>query len=383
MKLLIEARPLIQAQRSGVAQFIYSLSEAMFEQAPDDEFIVWAPNQRTNPFLPHPNVEFRGKRFFHAPRSILEKVWKVAPLWGIPADIDVYALPYPVLPARRVSRRTRLAVAIYDIAYARYPEVISSPAQLEYLKQCFPAQAAQADKILTISQHTKTDLIEVLNVLPDKVAVVYPGTDLQPPDSRDDASWLREKTARNIPERYLLAVGTLEPRKNLALLFQVAHQLRDRLCETNTFICLAGGSGWNHEATDKLLDELGISDRVIRLGYLPRELLPHLYAHALAFVFPSLYEGFGLPVLEALTCGAPVIASNASALPEVTGEAALLIDPHSSAELAAAIAKLLDDTTLRNRLREAGFVQARNFSWGKAARETLDVYRTLAHSAPV
>lgn len=373
MKIWIEARPLIQSEKTGISQYIYLLYRELFNDSAEDCFVVWALNLKDDPFAPSKNKIFYGKRNPHIPRAILELLWKFVPFRAVDTDADIYHLPYAAIPALRRGKNTRLVVNIYDLAFRQYPEFTSNTSYVRSLHQSIPRQIAESDKIITISEHTKKDLQKFYNVSDDKIAVIYPGTDLTAPSEIPLAL-----TELCLPERYILSVGTLEPRKNLILLFRAAYLLRRKLRESNIKICLAGATGWKHDATERVLDELQIQDLVIKLGYVPREVLPALYAGATAFVYPSLYEGFGLPVLEALACGAPVVTSNVSSLPEVGGDAALYIDPHSIEELAAAIEKLLDDEALREQLKIKGFAQAAKFSWEKCARETLAVYHEIA-----
>ena len=199
----------------------------------------------------------------------------------------------------------------------------------------------------------------------EKITVVYPGRD--EPLARVDPAPVRARYG--LAPDYLLHVGTLQPRKNLARLMEAAASLRARWPELQ--LVLAGQPGW--QAGPILAQARAHSDSVRLLDYVPDDDLPGLYSGARAFVFPSLYEGFGFPVLEAMACGTPVVCSNTSSLPEVAGEAALLMDPEDTAALAGAIGRLLEDTALRENLIARGLEQARKFSWERAAQETLAV----------
>lgn len=289
----------------------------------------------------------------------------------MPDDVNIYHLLYPAQAAPCRNPQTKSVVTIYDLAWARHPKTAPSVEAGKAMTNCIERQAQQADKIIAISQSTKDDLQTILHIPPEKIHVIYPGCDLSPLDeSVKDESVLPAA----LPERYILCVGTWEPRKNLSNLLRAVKSLEGKFRERNIMLCLVGGKGWKYQAIESLIEELGLQDLIVALDYVSREYLPLLYARSLAFVYPSLYEGFGLPVLEAITCGAPVVTSNVSSLPEVTGDAALLIDPHAPDELTAAIEKLLDDESLREELRHKGFIRAREFSWEKAARETLALY---------
>lgn len=378
MKVLIEARPLIQTQRAGIAYSTYWLCRALLEEAIDVEIIIWALNLKQHPFSDYCNAQFQGKPFPPLPRRILEQIWKVSHFRAVRADADIYHLPFAALPARRISERTRLVTTINDLAYIHYPEVISDRNYLKYLSKAYSLQARTADAVIAISQSTKNDIVEVTGVSPEKITVIHLGTELQAPS---EADWLeygcQEFKRLQMPERYFLCVGTWEPRKNLIGVFKACHALRETLEQENIYLCIAGGSGWKNDEAEAAIQDLNLGNRVLRLGYVPRKLLPHLYARSLAFLFPSLYEGFGLPVVEAMSCGAPVVTSNVSSLPEISDDAALMIDPKSEEELATAMKTLIQNETLRLQLMEKGFQQARRFSWQKMARETLQVYESV------
>jgi glycosyltransferase involved in cell wall biosynthesis len=207
-------------------------------------------------------------------------------------------------------------------------------------------------------------------VSPEKVEVIYCGVDkaFRPFPERKVASFRQQ---RGLPEKIILFVGTIEPRKNLARLVEAYSHLRDRSVK----LVIGGARGWLYEEVFARVEELELTGDVLFPGYIPPDELPLWYNVAELFVYPSLYEGFGLPPLEAMACGTPVITSNVSSLPEVVGEAGLTVDPMDSEGLAETINQMLDDGALRQSMRERGLARASRFSWTKAARETVRVYR--------
>jgi glycosyltransferase involved in cell wall biosynthesis len=255
--------------------------------------------------------------------------------------------------------------AIHDLGYLWFRSAYTPLAWI-LLHLGTIRNARGARRIVVDSQATARDVIRYLHVSPDRLRVAYLGG----PEVRDvePDPLLRERY--NLPERYFLFVGTLQPRKNVPRLlraFAVA-RARGRLGE-QTVLALAGQAGLGAESLKELAGELGIGDAVRWLGYIPSEDRPALYASALAFVFPSLYEGFGLPVLEAMAWGTPVIASDVSSLPEVVGDAGLLVDPLDVAGLSDAMARVADDRSLTDRLVARGRDQAARFSWDRCAAE--------------
>ncbi|MFQ5811568.1 MAG: glycosyltransferase family 4 protein, partial [Anaerolineae bacterium] len=232
--------------------------------------------------------------------------------------------------------------------------------------------------LIADSSATKRDLIERYGIEPDKITVVYPGYDtLASRPVRDEKAIEAVKARYDVVGDYILFVGTLQPRKNLTRLIEAFSNLQYPI--SNIQLVIAGKRGWLYEKIFRRVEELNLEGTVLFPGYIAAEDLPALLYGARLFVFPSLYEGFGLPVLEALACGTPVVCSNASSLPEVAGDAALLVDPLDVEGLAAAMERVLGDEELRAELIERGFEQARKFSWERCARETLDVLESICH----
>jgi glycosyltransferase involved in cell wall biosynthesis len=235
--------------------------------------------------------------------------------------------------------------------------------------------ARKASKIIAISENTKKDIIDYFGIDEEKIRVIYLGVDRQfsPQPDMDEVGVLSKY---NLPSGYILSVGTLEPRKNLIRLIN-AYKMVASSGEPVPKLVIVGGQGWGDEELGKVVRESGLIDLVILTGYVPDEDLPALYRNTTVFVYPSLYEGFGLPPLEAMACGTPVITSNVSSLPEVVGDAAILIDPYNTTEIAQAIASVLKDKELRERLRMNGLARSNLFSWDKTARETLKLYQEV------
>lgn len=372
MKILLEINPLALQHKSGVPYFIEALCEALLrqlERSPGDEMTLWAPNLERDPF-----PQFARKRFFRGglPRDVREVLWTRLAWGGVPPDIDIYHLPFLATPAPR-PQKSRFVATIYDLAFMHFPDIAPSPEVFRGQVECTLRQALESDHILTISKATKRDIIAAFGVAGQKISVIYPGTHIEAPRAHDEAG-RAAFAALNLPERFVLCVGTWEPRKNLPLLLRAWAKLRP----PGVALALCGAKGWKFQNAEALVDELQLHDSVLPLGYVPREAMPHLYAKAQFMVFPSLYEGFGLPALEAMTCGCPVLCSNTSSLPEVVGDAALMVSPRDKDELAEAIKRLLSDADLRDDLRRRGLAQARRFSWETAARQTLDVYKSLS-----
>ncbi|MFQ3663396.1 MAG: glycosyltransferase family 1 protein [Chloroflexaceae bacterium] len=266
-------------------------------------------------------------------------------------------------------------VTVHDLAFIRFPRTFRAYNRL-YLDLATRLSVRRAARILVVSEHTRREVIGLLGVDPERV-VVTPNAvreHFRPPDPAVLEAF---RARRGLPERFVLYVGTLEPRKNLTTLLEAYAQVARR---DTAPLLVGGGKGWLYDAVFQRLEALGLREQVRFIGYLEEEELPLWYAAATAFVFPSIYEGFGMPPLEAMACGTPVVASNTSSLPEVVGDAGLTVSPYNPTALAEAICRVLDDAELRQELRERGLRQARAFSWRVTAERTLATYKAAARS---
>jgi len=271
-------------------------------------------------------------------------------------------------------------VTVYDLSFLLYPESFKRFKRF-YLGTFTRLSARKARRIITISESTKRDVVRLLGVSPEKVEVVYCGIDdAFHPLAEDQAAALRSK--RGLPERFVLFVGTIEPRKNIGRLIEAYARLRSA-SSRGVKLVIGGAKGWLYEDVFARVEELGLEGQVMFPGYIPASELPLWYNAAELFVYPSLYEGFGLPPLEAMACGTPVITANTSSLPEVVGEAGLTVDPLDVEGLAEAMRRVLGNEALQQEMRERGLQRAKGFSWMKTAQETMQVYKRAMESGDV
>jgi glycosyltransferase involved in cell wall biosynthesis len=268
-------------------------------------------------------------------------------------------------------------VTVHDLSFLRFPAAFR-PFQRLYLGLITRISTRRAARVIAVSESTRQDVIAFCGVPGQNVIVVPNGvTEAFKPADRGALAAFR--AARKLPEHFILFVGTLEPRKNLVRLIEAFDTWRaaaQRSATRPVKLVLAGGKGWYYETVFARVRELGLGDEVIFPGFVSPDELPCWYGAADLFVYPSLFEGFGLPVLEAMACGTPTITSTASSLPEVAGDAALLVDPEDTGALAEAIGRVLNDPSLGESLRGAGLRQAARFSWMRTAAETVQVYRS-------
>ncbi len=260
-------------------------------------------------------------------------------------------------------------VSVYDLSFMRFPRAFNVTNRV-YLTAATRASTKRARAVFTISEHTRRDIVRLLNVPEQRVVVTYPAADerfrVLPADEIEVF-----RRARGLPEVFIFGFGTLEPRKNVVGLVEAYA----RLPRPRPPLVIGGGSGWRFSPIFDTVQRLGLHDQVTFLGFVAEDELPLWYNAARLFVFPSLYEGFGLPVLEAMACGTPVITSNAASLPEVGGKAVVLVAPQDTEQLAREMQRVLDDEQLRLEMRAAGRIQSTRFSWRAMADQTAASYK--------
>lgn len=264
-----------------------------------------------------------------------------------------------------------VVISIMDLSYIHFPQMFKK-SDLFQLKNWTSYSVKKAKKILTISRTSKNDIIKEYEIEPRRVVITYPGVKMKNPKPKaQNPKLLRDKYG--IRGEYILFVGTLQPRKNLVRLIEAFSKITPEVK-----LVIVGKKGWLYEEILAAPKKFGVEDRVKFLDFVAEEDLPILYQNALCFVLPSLYEGFGLPILEAMANGCPVVTSNVSSLPEAGGEGALYVNPEDVDDITQKIKLILEDKKLREELVEKGYKQVKKFSWEKTARETLKVLEEVA-----
>jgi glycosyltransferase involved in cell wall biosynthesis len=261
-------------------------------------------------------------------------------------------------------------ITIHDLAFLSFPQTFRR-LNRAYLTWATRVSARRAARILAVSEATKQEIVRLLGVQPEKIVVTYDACDerFAPPEPGALAAF-RARTG--LPERFILFVGTLEPRKNLPTLIEAYSRIARA---TDAPLIIGGGKGWLYDSIFAKVESLDLGDRVRFAGFIDAADLPLWYAAATVFTLPSLYEGFGMPLLEAMACGTPVVSTISSSLPEVVGDAGLMVPPTDADALGTALLRLLGDASLREELRERGLRQARRFSWRETAERTLVAYQ--------
>ena len=365
MKIGIDARP-IQGQFTGDSTYWRGLIEALARL--DVEIILYLDAR-----LPEPEIAVSKSipvRILHAPWG---RVWSA---WTFPRalkedGVQVAHVQYTIPPRMPCPTVT----TIHDVSFKRFPEFFKLKDRL-ILDHAVKRASKKAAWIIVPSEHARNELIQLYRIDPGKIAVTYEGVDQQyQPMDRGAARASVEKYGISSP--FILTLGVIQPRKNLGRLLEGFARLKGNL-ESGHKLVIVGKQGWLEADLRRRIDKLDLANDVILTGYVPYEDLPVLYNAAEVFVYPSVYEGFGLPPLEAMACGTPAITGNQSSLPEVVGEAGLMVDPYDPDAFADAMARVLSSESLRAEMSARGLDQAKKFSWDKMAQETLEIYRAVA-----
>ena len=359
-------------QRAGVGRYVRELLAHLGPEAGTDELSAFYFDfKRTGLESPPPNVALRACRWM--PGRVAQAAWKrigFPPYDWFAGEADVYHFPNFIRPP--LSRGCRSVVTIHDVSFLRMPETTEAK-NLAWLSAEIHRTVEQADAILTDSHFSAREIVELLGVPEGKVFPVWLGLPpFGPPPAPGEASQLRRDLGLDKP--YLLMVGTLEPRKNLPFLVKVYEALKDFQGD----LVIAGGLGWKTGPILRAMADSPRKEGIRLLRHMDDRHLSALYEGAAAFVFPSRYEGFGFPPLEAMGRGAPVVAARNSSLPEVLGEACEWVDGFEAEEWAQCIRDVLGNPDRAERLRAAGRTQARKFTWAETARQTWAVYRRMA-----
>ncbi len=378
-----DAQLLLEPQKTGIGMMAYNTLYALAgDEAMKGSLNVftmrkkrgyerqWAEIQK----LCDKGLKLRKCSWFH---DVLYKMlWNFIPIpyslfFGANADVTHF-FNYYIPPGVKGKRVT----TVCDMVFCAFPETMNAKTRA-MLQLSLKKSVKRAHRIVTISEFSKSEILRYLNVPEQKVTVIPCGVDLEAFHPDIPAQEIeRVRQTYGLAARYFLYLGTLEPRKNLVRLIEAYARLHEMRTDVPA-LCIAGRKGWQFEEIFEAVKRNNLEDHVIFTGYVPQQDAPPLISGALAFVFPSLYEGFGLPPLEAMACGTPVIASSAASLPEVVQDAGILVDPLNVGLIANAMETLMDDALLCQKLSEAGRQRALTFTWERTAQELLKVYQQL------
>lgn len=371
---------ILNYERRGIGNYVLRLVEGLAEVDRKNTYVIYGPSDDFR--LVRDSSNFTLRQAGGWPYPVWEQV--VLPWWVCRDKLDILHCPANTAPLR-VPRRAKLVLTIEDVMYLLPKTTAPTSPRLRqragrwYRQVVVPQVARRAYKILTISHHSKSDIVEYLRIPKDRVRVVYLGVDRKPSVLRDLAEWQSQIASLTGEGGFVLVLGGYDPRKNTDLVIRIYAQLRatNRVEEK---LIVVGLPNWESSEFYRLVLRLDLKGYVILMGYVSDDYLSFLYQSARGLIYPSLYEGFGLPPLEAMAAGIPVVTSRVSSVPEVVGDAALLVDPTSFECIADALLRILRDQSLREVLIQKGRAQAAKFRWKSAVEQTLAVYEETLDS---
>lgn len=371
MKVLLDSQPLL-GPRTGIARYVASLIEHIDKPQEIEVFLAF------NRIIK--NIDTTNYKKTHSvlnsryPYNIIRRLMKPNALYNFPIDrfskekFDVFhGTNFTILP----TIKAKSVVTVHDLAYMIYPETTSGKIYRHHSKWV-PYSVKKADRVIADSYQTQRDLIRLLNVPEEKIDVVHlAGNPIFRPMHSNEYEHIYNQYS--LPEKYILYVGTVEPRKNLITLIKAFSQMK-RQSGAKEKLVIVGAKGWKYSPIFKLIKELKVENEIIFTGYVNDKDLVAIYNGASCFILPSIYEGFGLPILEAMQCGIPVIGSNVSSIPEVIGDAGLLVNPMDVNQWSESIGEAITNPLLHEELKIKSLERAKLFTWEKVTNQTIDVY---------
>ena len=375
-QIALDARRMARKRWEGIGHYVGALASRLPTLAPEMEFLLLTDHPLDTDKVP------KGCKQVVLGQAYVEgsnQAKAYSPFWMnflVPRFLvrEGVSLFHGTNYAMPVVGRTACVVTVHDIAFVRVPKTFSL-LHRSYLRSLVSLGVRRADHVVVGSRAARDDLIQMGGVDLGRLSVIHHGTDEGFSTCNDDSYLTHVRESFGLAPRYVLHVGVVEAKKNIETILRACAPLIQEHCVDE--VVLAGRSGRGVESVRLLARQLNLERKVRFLGYVPQDDMRGLYTLASALVFPSWFEGFGLPVLEAMACGTPVVASNSSSLPEVVGDAALLFPPESSDALRVALSRVLSDAVLRSRLIANGFSRAREFSWDESARKHMNVYRRV------
>lgn len=375
MKIAIEARPIKWSYGTGIGNYTYCLIEKLCEiDAKNDYTFLWPDND------PYHCIPFSKKyNYYSLPKDDLREEVEI-PFWLSLEKADLFHLPQNGFRTPNI-RSTKLVVTIHDLIPYVLPEIVR-PSFLKRFISEMPFIVERADHIITVSQASKNDIINVFGVVPEKISVVpsAPSLSFHPLPPTETKQTLINRFQLKKP--FILYVGGLNPRKNVMELIYAYSKIYRDLPDRQQLVIL-GPNSKHRDQLESLVYVLELGNDVLFPGFVNSEDLPLFYNGADLFVYPSLYEGFGLPPIEAMACGTPVITSNVSSLPEVVGDAAIQVNPYDTLQLAEAIFRILSNQKLRTDLIDKGLRHSIKYDWNNIATQILEIYKNVVNNTSI
>ncbi|MCX8037015.1 MAG: glycosyltransferase family 4 protein [Candidatus Sumerlaeia bacterium] len=371
----------ILPRRTGMGHYTSHLLAHLAKTDPENQYVVFLNSMRNRPqresWMEHGNFSVVHRRL---PGPLLLYAWRYLnwpPVERFLGGVDVFHSPATYVPPQRRGGRV---TTVHDLYFLHHPEDCSLLGG-RFLRATLPRRLKEMDRIITISEATRRDLIELLHVPPERIAVVYLGVDPRFRRVESPAERAAVCARYGLPDRFILFIGTLEPRKNVERLIEACARVRSEIRDAPHLV-VAGSRAQGAAQVDAAVARFDLGGHVVFAGYVPQADLPALYSAADLFVLPSLYEGFGMPVVEAMACGTPVVAGDTSSLRELVTGRGTLVNPLHADDIARGIVQMLRDAPVRAACIERGLEFARTLTWERCAQQTLAVYLEAFRSRP-
>jgi len=403
MNIGIDIRILAKGTRTGVENYTVNLLSHLLPKDKSINYKLFCnglkkPNLNFS-WLNLPNVKVKILRIPNRILDLFLRFLKFPKIDKLVGGVDIFLSPHFLLTP--VDKKTKTIVVFHDLSFVRFPEFFSLP-KLLWHRFIYPKnQAQKAELIVAVSKSTRNDLINLYHIEPDKVKVIHPavGKEFRQIE-KNNPTLLRVREKYNLPEKFILYFGTIEPRKNILGLIKAFEKIKGRQkmvpldVQWNGFegvvrrenkdffdfgdlkLVIAGNKGWLYEEVFEKIEKSSFKKDIIFTGFIAEEDKPYLYNLAEVFVYPSFFEGFGFPPLEAMACGIPTVVSNSSSLPEVVGNGAIMFDPQNIDEVSCAIVEILENNQLKKFLVKKGLERVKFFDWEKTAEEFLELFKT-------
>lgn len=383
MKICIDVRCLIQGRRTGVEEYTLNLLFNLFEIDHENEYVLFFSSWKKPKFdflvfEKYPNVKIKKLKIPNKLLNFLFWYFSWPKIDRLVGGADLIFMPNIIFGA--VSSWTKLVLTVHDLSFERYPEFFSSKRRWWHIFINPKKICQRADKIIAVSNSTKNDLISLYKVKPKNIQTIYSAVaDKFKPINRNSEKLIKTKEKYHLPYKFILYLGTIEPRKNIISLVRAYNQwrefaLNEKRQDLGKFkLVIAGEKGWLAEPIFREIENSRFRESIQIINFVSDEDKEYVYNLASLFVYPSFFEGFGFPPLEAMRCGVPVIVSNNSSFPEVVGQAAIMVDPNRSGEICQAMKEILLNKEFREKIILKGVQKAREFNWQETAREVLKI----------
>jgi glycosyltransferase involved in cell wall biosynthesis len=362
----------------GIGKYVLQLVSGLVKADECNEYVIYGDPQKFPQLSGCSNVKFRD------PSGLPYPLWEqlVLPFWVRLDRLELLHCPANTAPIA-LPRHIKLVMTVHDVMYLLPASVLAASNVFRqrlgnfYRRMVVPGMARRADRIIAVSEFSKREIAEYLGIIPNRIRAIYEGIDPHFASFGGAITSPPEKIGgQSLESPFILALGASDPRKNTLAVIRVYASLWRDLPNREKLV-IVGLRDWRSSAAYRLVTELGLSERVLFAGYVSEELLAWLYSSSRCFLYPTLYEGFGFPLLEAMACGVPIIASDCTSVSEIAGDAAILVDPSSEELIGSALLRLLRDEPLRRQLIQQGRARIQKFGWHETVQQTLSVYREL------